>query len=408
MFPVQMNEMCNALSRLVGRLFPTLRGGPRARSGPVSRVAGGPRALPAVARLPGMLTRGDREPLRHHGDVDAEPGLLDFAVNVRLQRPPEWLRDRLAAALDDLGRYPSAADDLAARTAVAERHGRDPEDVLLLGGAAECFALLPLLRPAKAALVHPSFTEPEYALRSAGVPVQQVVLPDHRLDPALVPADADLVVLGNPTNPTSLLHPAAAIRELVRPGRLVVVDEAFLDAVPGEPESLAPERIPGVLVVRSLTKMWGLPGLRAGYALGEPELLRELAAPRPHWPLGTLALEAIRACCSPEALAESAAAAAELDRLRAGLAAELAEIPGIRVIGPARAPFLLLDVHNGAEVRAALRERGIAVRRGDTFPGLGTDHLRVAVRDAERNAALADALRELLGQGEDQRGVRIG
>jgi len=355
-----------------------------------------------------MLTRGDREPLRHHGDVDAEPGLLDFAVNVRLQRPPEWLRDRLAAALDDLGRYPSAADDLAARTAVAERHGRNPEDVLLLGGAAECFALLPLLRPAKAALVHPSFTEPEYALRSAGVPVQQVVLPDHRLDPALVPADADLVVLGNPTNPTSLLHPAAAIRELVRPGRLVVVDEAFLDAVPGEPESLAPERIPGVLVVRSLTKMWGLPGLRAGYALGEPELLRELAAPRPHWPLGTLALEAIRACCSPEALAESAAAAAELDRLRAGLAAELAEIPGIRVIGPARAPFLLLDVHNGAEVRAALRERGIAVRRGDTFPGLGTDHLRVAVRDAERNAALAGALRELLGQGEDQRGVRIG
>ena len=78
------------------------------------------------------------------------------------------------------------------------------------------------------------------------------------------------------------------------------------------------------------------------------------------------------------------------------------------MIGPARAPFLLLDVHNGAEVRAALRERGIAVRRGDTFPGLGTDHLRVAVRDAERNAALAGALRELLGQGEDQRGVRIG
>lgn len=351
-----------------------------------------------VAKLPGMTSRGDDESLRHHGDVDAEPGLLDFAVNVRLQQPPRWLRDRLAAALDDLGRYPSAADDLAARTAVAERHGRDPGEVLLLAGAAECFALLPQLNPRSAAVVHPSFTEPEFALRSAGVPVTRVLLgEDYRLDPALVPADADLVVLGNPTNPTSLLHPADAIRELIRPGRLVVVDEAFLDAVPGEPEGLASSPIPGLLVVRSLTKMWGLPGLRAGYALGEPELLSSLAAPRPHWPLGTLALEAINACCAPEALAESAAAARELDALRAGQAADLAAVPGVSVIGPARAPFLLLDVHNGAKVRSALRDRGIAVRRGDTFPGLGPDHLRVAVRDAGRNATLVRAMRELLG-----------
>ncbi len=364
----------------------------RSRSRHLSGPAG------RVAKLPRMTSRKDAEPLRHHGDVDAEPGLLDFAVNVRLQHPPQWLRDRLAAALDDLGRYPSAADDLAARTAVAERHGRDPGEVLLLSGAAECFALLPQLNPRSAAVVHPSFTEPEFALRSAGVPVTRVLLgEDYRLDPALVPADADLVVLGNPTNPTSLLHPADTIRELIRPGRLVVVDEAFLDAVPGEPEELSGSPIPGLLVVRSLTKMWGLPGLRAGYALGEPELLSRLSAPRPHWPLGTLALEAIKACCAPEALVESAAAARELDALRAGQAAELAAVPGVSVIGPARAPFLLLDVHNGAKVRSALRDRGIAVRRGDTFPGLGPDHLRVAVRDAGRNATLVRAMRELLG-----------
>ncbi|MCA1192552.1 MULTISPECIES: Rv2231c family pyridoxal phosphate-dependent protein CobC [unclassified Saccharopolyspora] len=344
------------------------------------------------------MTSGDeRALLRHHGDVDAEPGLLDFAVNVRLERPPRWLREHLASALDDLGRYPSAADDLAARAAVAERHRRDPAEVLLLSGAAELFALLPGLRPSLAAVVHPSFTEPEFALRAADVPVRRVLLDEHRLDPALVPDEADLVVLGNPTNPTSVLHPAATIRRLARPGRLVVVDEAFSDAVPGEPESLAAQRIPGVLVVRSLTKTWALPGLRAGYALGEPELLARLAAPRPHWPLGTLALAAITACCAPQAVAEAERAAVEIAEARDRFAADLAAVPGVAVAGPARGPFLLLEVHNGEKVRAALRERGIAVRRGDTFPGLGPDHLRVAVRDAARNAVLVRALRELLG-----------
>ena len=331
--------------------------------------------------------------LRHHGDVDAAPGLLDFAVNVRGGAPPAWLRDRLAAALDRLDRYPSAADDAAAREAVAARHGRRPDEVLVLAGAAEGFALLPALRPALAAVVHPSFTEPEVALRTAAIPVTRVFTAgDHRLIPGRVPADADLVVLGNPTNPTSVLHPAATLRALARPGRVLVVDEAFADAVPGEAESLAGDDVPGVLVLRSLTKTWGLPGLRAGYALGAPDLLARLAAPRPPWPVGTLALEAVRACCEPAALAEAARAARRTAEHRDALATALAAIPGVHVHRPAAAPFLLLRVSGGERVRLALRREGIAVRRGDTFPGLTADHLRVAARPPEVTATLVDAL----------------
>ncbi|MGH4009312.1 MAG: aminotransferase class I/II-fold pyridoxal phosphate-dependent enzyme, partial [Pseudonocardiaceae bacterium] len=213
--------------------------------------------------------------LHHHGDVDAAPGLLDFAVNVRGVEPPAWLRERLVAALDRLGRYPSAEEDSVARAAVATRHGRDPAEVLVLGGVAEGFALLPALAPRSAAVVHPSFTEPEVALRRAGVPVVRVPTDAaYRLWSERIPAEADLVVVGNPTNPTSVLHPAAEIAALARPDRVLVVDEAFADAVPGEPESLSGRAgTPGLLVLRSLTKMWALPGLRAGYALGAPELL---------------------------------------------------------------------------------------------------------------------------------------
>jgi histidinol-phosphate aminotransferase len=342
--------------------------------------------------------------LRHHGDVDAEPGLIDHAVNVRLPGPPAWLRARLTAAIDDIGRYPSAAQDAQARQTVARRHSRHPDEVLILAGAAEGFALLPALRPRLAAIVHPSFTEPEVALRTANVPIHHVLLTEsdgYRLRPDRVPDDADLVVVGNPTNPTSVLHPADTLRALARPRRVLVVDEAFADAVPGEPESLAADTdLPGLLVLRSLTKTWALPGLRAGYAIGAPGLLARLAANRPQWPVSTLVLTAVTACNEPGALAEAAAAATELTEHRDHLATELASIPGITVAHPAHAPFLLLRVPNGPAVRAALRERGIAVRRADTFPGLTPDHLRVAVRAPDDCAPLLAALTDILTSKE--------
>lgn len=338
----------------------------------------------------------ERDQLRHHGDVDAVPGLLDFAVNVQLDAPPRWLVDVLSARLTDLARYPSADDDALARRAAATRHGRSPDDVLVLSGAAEGFALLPNLRPTLAAIVHPSFTEPEIALADAGIPIHRVPLraeTGYALDPALVPDTADLVVIGNPTNPTSVLHPAAAIRALARPDRVLVVDEAFMDAIPGEPDSLAGDEVtPGLLVLRSLTKTWALAGLRAGYALGAPELLAVLRRNRPQWPVNSLVLAAVQACCTPDATAEADRMARAAAHNRSWLIDQLTELP-IDFHQPAAAPFLLLKATDGTRLRHALRERGIAVRRADTFPGLTPDHLRIAVRTPERCAPLLAALR---------------
>jgi histidinol-phosphate aminotransferase len=162
--------------------------------------------------------------LAHHGDADLVPGLVDLAVNVRPSGTPSWLAARIREA--DLAAYP---DRRAAVAAVAGRHGRAADEVLLTAGAAEAFVLLArALRPRHAVVVHPQFTEPEAALRAAGHQVDQVILPfPFALDPMLVPADADLVFIGNPTNPTSVAHPRDALLQLVRPGRIVVVDEAF-------------------------------------------------------------------------------------------------------------------------------------------------------------------------------------
>jgi histidinol-phosphate aminotransferase len=320
--------------------------------------------------------------------------MLDFAVNVRGDEPPSWLIDRLVARMPDIARYPSAADQTRAVRAVAARHGRADDEVALLAGAAEGFALLANLRPRLAALIAPSFTEPEAALAAAGVPVEHVVLPrPFNLADAVVPAAADLVVVGNPTNPTSVLHSREQIMALRRPGRIVVVDEAFADAIPGEVASLAADAPPDVVVLRSLTKTWALAGLRVGYALGSADVLARMTARRPHWPLGTLQLEAISACCSPQAVAEADRAARRLVQQRAEMVAGLVGI-GVDVVDGS-APFVLFTVGDAELMRKHLDSKGIAVRRCDTFVGLDGPFLRAAVRPQWRElvAAMAEVMR---------------
>jgi histidinol-phosphate aminotransferase len=335
--------------------------------------------------------------LSHHGDADLVPGLVDLAVNVRSGGTPGWLAERIRGA--DLAAYP---DQREAAAAVAARHGRAADEVLLTAGAAEAFVLLArVLRPRHAVVVHPQFTEPEAALRAAGHEVGRVILPfPFALDPRLVPDDADLVFVGNPTNPTSVAHPREAVLGLIRPGRIIVVDEAFADCLPGERESVAGHGdLTGLVVIRSLTKTWGLAGLRVGYVLAAPDVIRLLAAAQPLWAVSTPALLACIATASGAALREAGEWALELAAEREHLLRRLDTVAGVRVVPDAAASFVLLDTRV-ADARARLLGRGFAVRRGETFPGLGPGWIRVAVRDAATSdrftTALAAALSHLL------------
>ncbi|MFF0447741.1 Rv2231c family pyridoxal phosphate-dependent protein CobC [Streptomyces sp. NPDC004609] len=350
-----------------------------------------------------MHTHTDPHDLGHHGDaelLDAAEELTDLAVNVRAGTPPEWLRERIAGSLTSLAAYP---DGRAARAAVAERHGLPVERVLLTAGAAEAFVLLARALTVRHPLVvHPQFTEPEAALRDAGHEVGRLLLRERdgfRFDPSAVPEDADLVMVGNPTNPTSVLHPASALAAAARPGRLLVVDEAFMDAVPDESQTLADRTdVPGLVVLRSLTKTWGLAGLRIGYVLAEPDTIAALERAQPLWPVSSPALTAAGACMEPAALTEAGRAAVRIAVDRAHLLAGLAEFDEVRVVEPAEGPFVLLHVRRGAEVREHLRRLGFATRRGDTFPGLGPGWIRLAVRDRSTTNRFLQALDQALAR----------
>lgn len=331
--------------------------------------------------------------LRHHGDAELAPGLLDLAVNVTALAPPQWLSTAIMSACARLDSYPDAR---AATLAVAARHHRAPTEVLLTAGAAEAFTLIAHGLPrGRAVIVHPQFTEPEVALVAAGWEVERMVLnesDDFALDLARVPDDCTVVVIGNPTNPTGKLHSRALLRQLRRPGRTLVVDEAFMDSVPDESESLAADPdLDGVVIVRSLTKTWGLAGLRVGYLLGNAVSIEAISRVQPPWSVSTPALAAALACSGPAAIAEAEdraiAVSAELERLRAAL-----QDRGFVLAHRSSGPFLLVRHPERPTLHADLRDNGIAVRRADTFPGLHPGWVRVTVRDRPSSEALLATL----------------
>jgi histidinol-phosphate aminotransferase len=134
--------------------------------------------------------------------------------------------------------------------------------------------------------------------------------------------------------------------------------------------------------------------LRVGYALGSPGVLARLTTQRAHWPVGTLQLTAMAACCAAEAVAEAAAGAVELAALRTQMAAGLKSVGASVVDG--RAPFVLFSTTGANLIRKNLQNKGIAVRRCDTFVGLDERYLRAAVRPEW--PLLAEAIAESNGR----------
>jgi histidinol-phosphate/aromatic aminotransferase/cobyric acid decarboxylase-like protein/adenosyl cobinamide kinase/adenosyl cobinamide phosphate guanylyltransferase len=349
------------------------------------------RGGPDFAAAPSPVSEG----LRRHGDAEVRPGDLDHAVNVLEPGPPDWLAAVLAAELaGGATRYPR--EDAATR-ALAALHGREAEEIVPTNGAAEALWLLgPALRPALAACIHPGFTEAEAGLRAHGISVTRAYRDPgagFRLDPAAVPEAADLVVVGNPASPSGTLDPRSTLEALRRPGRIVVVDEAFLSMVPGEPGTLIGAGHPDVIVVRSLTKLLSIPGVRAGYAVAPRPLAARLRAVRPPWSANALALAAMAAAAGrPDelaALAERAAAEG------ADLHQRLIRIAGLDVWDSVT-NFTLVRVPDGPRTLARLRAQRFAVRPAGSFPGLDDSFLRLTARDPERNRKLVAAVRQAL------------
>ena len=204
-------------------------------------------------------------------------------------------------------------------------------------------------------------------------------------------------MLANPSNPTGALAPAELLEELAAAcaeARVsLVVDEAFIDFVEGRSLKSTVSRRPWLGVLRSLTKFFALPGLRVGYALLGERLRERVEGWREPWGVSALAEAAGIA-----ALADRAYRAQTLRVVpawRAALCVGLERLGGLRVY-PSVTNYLLVGIERpgltAAALAAALLRDGIAIRSGASFPGLGPNHVRIAVPRPEDQQVLLAAL----------------
>lgn len=336
-------------------------------------------------------------------------GVLDFSVSSNPFGPPAAVPEALCRV--DPSRYPDP-DATLLRHAIASREGLDPGQVLCGNGSAELMwlAALAYLGSGDTALIlGPTFGEYERACRIAGgdVKVVEAAPPGFRWAlPAICGVIATerprLVFLCNPNNPTGVYLKPAEVWSLLEAGQetLVVVDEAYLSFVAGgrsAAEALRQDASPGsqrenLLVLRSLTKDFAIPGLRLGYALGSPSIIHALRAVQPPWSVNAMALAAGQAALETrDALGEHHAEFVEAKRL---VSRELSGM-GLQV-APSSANFFLVRVGDGAAFRSALLPHGCVVRDCASF-GL-PEYIRIGIRTLSECERLVEAVRAVLSQ----------
>ena len=390
-----------------------------------------------------MSASGPASPEIHGGNLEAaarrlgcRPGeLLDASASLVPFAPPWRLRRALGRALAPAALRPYPDRSYAGlRSAIAALHGLDPAWVLPGNGAAELFTWA--ARDAAAAgeslLPAPGFADYRRALACWGGEARSLALPlswqgagplpwpwDAELAPGLAPglgeprstvADrpgATVLWITNPHNPTGQLWNRASLEPLLARHALVICDEAFLPLVPGgEAQSLLPllARHPNLVVIRSLTKLFAIAGLRLGYALGAPERLARWSGWRDPWPVNSLAAAAGEAL-----LADRRSYARWCGRVQgwvaregAWLAERIGALEGLVPL-PSAANFLLVrGERQGRPValeplRLALEsQHRILLRDCRSFEGLDASWLRIGLQDRRGNRRLLRALsREL-------------
>ena len=329
---------------------------------------------------------------------------LDFSANVSPLGLPKGVADAITAALPQADRYP---DPLCRtlRAALSEAEGLPAEQFLCGNGAADLiFRLVWAVKPHKALVTAPTFAEYASALDTVGCEVKRFFLDetnDFAPTDALVDAvdeSTDMVFLCQPNNPTGQLTALPLMEQILHRcaacGTLLVVDECFLDFLPDHALHTAKGLLGegNLVILKAFTKLYGMAGVRLGYALSaDTALLEQMQACGQPWGVSSLAQAAGLAALEETAYVEKVRAliAEQRPRLTAGLRAL-----GLRVID-GKANYLLFRAP--ADLNERLRPLGTQVRSCANYPGLGPEWYRTAVRTAPENARLLELMKEVLG-----------
>jgi threonine-phosphate decarboxylase len=354
------------------------------------------------------MTESPHQPPPHGGDVYQLArslgveisDLLDFSANINPLGYPPGLTDAVAAAMREIVHYPDRRC-VALRGDLAAYHGLAPEQILVGNGSTELIYLAArALEPRRGLIVTPAFSEYEHALEVARAAAAFHPTPESHnfaLDEVPDLRAGDLVFLAHPASPSGvLLDPARFLTladRLEAAGAYLLLDEAFIDFVEEASFKAYLERFPRLMILRSFTKFFGIPGMRLGCLLGTPELMARLAAAQEPWSVSTMAQFMGRACLADQEY---------ISRTRAFIAGErafllerLAALPGLAAF-PGTVNYLLIKLTlpgaTAAGLRQAMLAHRIVIRDASNFRGLDERFVRIAVRSRGENERLLQAL----------------
>jgi len=337
--------------------------------------------------------------------------LLDFSANINPAGPPSSVLAAIRRALDEpstLAMYPDL-ESIELKVAIAKYTGVEPENVAVANGFVPLLeAALRSLRIKQCLLPVPCFSEYRNVLENAGIFITPYHLSSNenfRYAPDTILATlqkyaCDAILLANPQNPSGTIYDRDDMQRLIEIAAqhsiAVLLDEAFIDYCPATSLTQRSIQHGNVIVFRSVTKFFAVPGLRVAYATGRPSnihAMNRLIAP---WPITSLASDAVCAALGDQAFAEESRLAN--DRRRWWLEQELLRL-NIATY-PSSANFLLLqfsaeiDVHRLWE--EMIVEEHVVLRSCANFEGLAPGHLRIAIRSKLENETLIRSLKRVL------------
>ena len=337
-----------------------------------------------------------------------EEDILDFSSNLSPLGIPDGVRKRLIRSVDGMIHYPDP-DCEELKKAIAEYEGVKSEQILCGNGGADLlFRLAFGCKPRKVLLPVPAFVEYEEALRAADAEiVYHNMDEDLRLKEDVLEAmkeDQDLLVICNPNNPTGLLTDRTLIRKILKKAEKlkirVLLDECFLDLFPGEEDYTLKhelEAFPNLIILKSFTKMYAIPGVRLGYLLSSDKTVLERASGCGQaWSVSHFAQEAGIA-----ALQETEYRQKTIDMIgqeNKFMKEALRKLPVRLYDGVVN--YLFFRVPGDKTLDRRLEQYGIMIRNCSNYQNLSEDYFRVAVRTHDENVRLLEALSKELGGKE--------
>ncbi|MBU0683837.1 MAG: threonine-phosphate decarboxylase CobD [Candidatus Omnitrophota bacterium] len=328
--------------------------------------------------------------------------LIDFSANINPLNMPRSLKNKIFDNFEEILNYPDPDSSKITRK-IADFWKIKENNILIGNGSAELIYLLAnVYKPRTAIIPVPTFSEYERALKLHKTDISFLRLKEKNqfcLKVSKNLADPDIFFICNPNNPTGNLLIKNRQCWGIRPKRFLVMDEAFMDFVSDQNKhTFVREAVKNkkIIVLRSFTKFFAVPGLRIGYLVAHQDIVKKLKQYQLPWNVNSFAQIAGELVLGDKEYAVKTYEVIEKEK--SFLLKELSKFKGLKCF-PAEANFILIKIKNrysSEKLRTILVKKGVLIRSCKNFRGLKGEYIRIAVRGRRENFKLINKLKEVI------------